>query len=310
MTDHIIFTHGPGCLDGWAASELLMRNVEDERPYNISIFPCQYGDPIPPAGTYAGRRVWIVDFSFPPDVMDAIADAAQAVIVMDHHQSAADQQWSEKWTRFDSMAEFVANTTWDWSLQSAVCVIDQTRSGVGLVAQWVGATSGGDPPSWIGDVERRDLWQHQDVDGNPEVIAAISSHPLTAGTYTKLEYAAREVLVEEGRAINRYRNQLIDQIAASTFQFCLRAPDDSGIVVPCVASPYSVGSDVAGRLAEESPTMIGGYCILHLNEVQIGLRSRGNGPDVAKIAEWYGGGGHRNASGFRVDHNSFFMMLR
>lgn len=63
-------------------------------------------------------------------------------------------------------------------------------------------------------------------------------------------------------------------------------------------------SDIAGKLAEDRPF---GACYFEKanGRRQWALRSRDGGIDVSVIAKAYGGGGHKNASGFEesIDTN-------
>ena len=67
--------------------------------------------------------------------------------------------------------------------------------------------------------------------------------------------------------------------------------------------PYFAASEVAGELAEREGAEFGAcYFEVQYNMWQYSLRSRDEF-DVSKIAEYYGGGGHKNAAGF-VWHGS------
>lgn len=66
--------------------------------------------------------------------------------------------------------------------------------------------------------------------------------------------------------------------------------------VPVAAAPYALASDVAGTMAEGEP-----FAATYVDGPKgraFSLRSRGDGLDVSRIAQAYGGGGHRGAAGF------------
>jgi len=72
--------------------------------------------------------------------------------------------------------------------------------------------------------------------------------------------------------------------------------------VPVANLPYMFASD-AGQLMAEGERFAGSYFDTPEGRT-FSLRSTDAGMDVSEIAQQYGGGGHRNAAGFRVpfDH--------
>ena len=74
--------------------------------------------------------------------------------------------------------------------------------------------------------------------------------------------------------------------------------DIGGYRVPVVNAPYIFASELAGALAEGHPFAATYY--FNGKEEVWSLRSRGeSGIDVSEIAQQYGGGGHKNAAGFK-----------
>jgi hypothetical protein len=76
-----------------------------------------------------------------------------------------------------------------------------------------------------------------------------------------------------------------------------------GYAVPVVNAPYIFASELAGALAEGHPFAATYY--FNGKEQVWSLRSRGeSGIDVSEIAQQHGGGGHKNAAGFKCDLGS------
>ena len=74
----------------------------------------------------------------------------------------------------------------------------------------------------------------------------------------------------------------------------------AGHTVPICNCSYTFGSDVADVLSEGYP-FAAYFFVNSAQMLKVGLRSKKDGgADVAKISEEYGGGGHKNASGFYV----------
>jgi nanoRNase/pAp phosphatase (c-di-AMP/oligoRNAs hydrolase) len=77
----------------------------------------------------------------------------------------------------------------------------------------------------------------------------------------------------------------------------------AGVEVPTASLPYTMASDAGEIMAKDHPFAATYYDTKEHRAFS--LRSTvGIGLDVSKIAEYYGGGGHTNASGFKVprDH--------
>lgn len=311
-----VIIHHASCPDGFGAAWLLGRHLGEHVKHAAN-----YDDP-PPLSLCEGATVFIVDFCYPPADLAAIADVAETVDVFDHHETAA--QWAAdykanidtgQWGVFDSAHAY--SDVWELCGGDRVnIVIDQAHSGIGIVGQVVRRRSGESPPAFTLNIEDRDLWKFS-LPETKSVFAAVTSRPYTDEAWEELAAMETAEIALEGRAINRYRDLLIEQVAASTFglelaitnaQTPIHFPDDL-IVVPCASSPYAIGSDVAGRLADECEFNVGAYCILHDGNVQVGLRSTSDGPNVADIAARYGGGGHPHASGFRVPWPKWAQMV-
>jgi nanoRNase/pAp phosphatase (c-di-AMP/oligoRNAs hydrolase) len=98
-------------------------------------------------------------------------------------------------------------------------------------------------------------------------------------------------LLDEGNAINRFRSQLIEQGKRAAVMGNI-----AGYDVPVVNCTRAIVSELVGELAEGYP-FAAGYSDKG-NRRSWSLRSAQDGADVAKIAQRFGGGGHRNAAGF------------
>jgi hypothetical protein len=281
---HIL--HHASCPDGhgaaWVAQKFIMPGAR--------IIPVSYGDPVP--DSVDGEVVWVLDFCFEPEQLRELVDRAGAVRILDHHHTAAGhlaavEDLFDIYTDADDMPAV---------LSSAWALIDQTRSGVGLVQNWFGFDR-----QWLNNIEDRDLWRFH-LEHTADVFAAVTSHPYTIEAWDEIDATPYGELVAEGRAINRYRNQLIRDAVESAWIVNIPGIGHTPIT-PC---PYSIGSDVAGELAQNHPGGVGGYFMMKEPTVRFGLRSRKNGPNVADLAkELFGGGGHPAASGFEVSREEF-----
>jgi oligoribonuclease NrnB/cAMP/cGMP phosphodiesterase (DHH superfamily) len=102
----------------------------------------------------------------------------------------------------------------------------------------------------------------------------------------------------EGEAILRKHLKDCNELAEHTMYLTIGGHEN----IPTVNVNYTYGSDTAAILAKGHP--FAAYFWMNKDGILVfGLRSTADEPqsvDVARIAKAYGGGGHKNASGFRV----------
>lgn len=308
--DHVIY-HA-GCVDGFTSAWLL-----HNRQPEAQIHEGRYGQD--PPEVMRGHVV-LADFGYRPELIEQIMETAERVTILDHHQTAV------------GMLE-----TYDFA-PGVDLILDQDHSGAWLVADWLGhttgiasaipgmETSGGMNMMWNRDallaayVEDRDLWRFR-LPHSHQITAYINAVPMTFDDYDDLSFDLmrdHNGIVQMGHAIGMRNRVLIDQIKGTARTILLDAPSfdpNSLVPVAAAASPYGLGSDAAGELAAEAGNAdgrepkIGAYYIDYPDRREFGLRSTDDGPDVAKIAEGYGGGGHEHASGFRVMRDSGHPLL-
>lgn len=306
MNRELIIYHD-GCPDGFGAAYMivslldLIAENQGVPQRETTLHPMKHGQTPPPVSPDEYSRVWLLDFANVP--ADWLIDAftrMPSVIVLDHHQTAEHV--------FEKMLDVeIGCLAVGWSDDLIECqrlfVLDQLHSGVGLAALYLGA-HGFDPdrilPVWR-QLEDRDLWRFR-LTGTEDVFAAVTSRPFTLEAWDEIAETDISALRNEGEAIQRFRDQLITACAENTFELFLRGVEGP---ILCASAPYAIGSDLGNVLAGRSPNRVGAYAIHKGNEVQIGLRSLENGPDVAEIAEIHGGGGHKHASGLTLPSQDF-----
>jgi len=131
MNRALVLYHA-NCPDGFTAAWAVWKALGDKAEYRA----VTYGQP--PPDDIAGRRVILVDFSYPRAALDVLASVASSLDIYDHHKSAeADLK------------------DWHPSCGGRV-VFDMERSGAGIV--WDSLHSG-HRPKLIDYVEDADLWR-------------------------------------------------------------------------------------------------------------------------------------------------------
>jgi hypothetical protein len=281
MSNLVIFHSG--CPDGFTAA-WVARSVLGQEPGGVEFHDGVYGQ-APPDCT--GRNVYLLDFTYPSEQMVAIFDQARSLTILDHHQTAVANcdpvrtLWSERWRRPGSPV-------------GCRIELDMDRSGARLA--WDHFYTRLPAPDIVKFVEDRDLWRFAYPE-TKDYHAALTSRPYTFEAWDEIAGMRLDTILTEGVAISRYRDQLIAQAVANADY-----GEVAGVVMPVANCLYAIGSDVAGALADRSMERVAAYYLDdRKNGVrQWGLRSTPDGPDVAAIAETMGGGGHKQAAGFKT----------
>lgn len=271
MMNPLIIYHA-NCLDGFGAAYAAWRHFSAQG-VEAEYLPASHGDAPPDC---SGREVYILDYSYKRPLLKQICEQAARVTILDHHISA--QQ------------DLAGLELEHANLQ---VVFDMDRSGA--VLSWAHFHLD-EAPRLLQHVQDRDLWRFQ-LDGTDAINTALMSYPLTFERWHEAAQsdAVLASLRGEGETINRFRAQMIEQYARRAVM-----GEIGGFQVPVVNAPHAIISDLLGQLALEHP-FAAGYQDRG-NKRSWSLRSRREGgEDVARIAESFGGGGHRNAAGFSTE---------
>lgn len=269
--------HG-NCADGFGAAWTVRQALGAE---NVDFHAGHYGKPAPDV---EGRDVIIVDFSYPFELLVLLGHQARSILIIDHHKTAAEAL--EKLQ--PAPATF---SEWATSTQRVGTIFDMGRSGAGLT--WDYFNPGQPRPALINHIEDRDLWKFK-LEGTKDVMAAVFSHPQDFATWDLLMADHINALRLDGHAIERKQQKDVAGLVASNSRYMVIG----GVTVPAVNLPHTMASDAGDLLSQGQP-----FAAIYWDTAdgrQFSLRSTDAGEDVSAIAKQYGGGGHRNAAGFRV----------
>lgn len=271
-----VYYHG-NCPDGFTAAYVAHCALPTAR-----LVACHYGiePPMPHEG--AGQFVYFVDFCPPRATLDAMVAAGHTVTVLDHHKTAqADlADWTGGAQVFD-MERSGAGIAWDFFVDSPV-----ERLGYSPLVAYV---------------QDRDLWRHQ-LQYSKEVSAYIMSWEYTLENWRNIDAWLRtgfQACVAEGRGLLRLKRKDTDMICRQAYRAFIGGHEVH--VVNATSLWSEVGDEMLQRHAKDP--FAASYCDLKNENLRMwSLRSRqGEGSfDVSQIAAMYGGGGHRNAAGFRT----------
>lgn len=267
------------CMDGLMAAAVVgMANP------GIVFCAAKYGE-APKLDRCRDRHVIIVDFSYSRADTLMICSVAKSVLIIDHHKTAKE-------------------TLEGLEAPNLTIEFDMNRSGAGMA--WDHYHDLDRRPRLVAMVEDRDLWKFQ-MEGSKELHYALSAEEMSPENFTALLECEIKMpkfvdgLLVKGAAMSR---MFASQLQALEDQSFYAEVDDH--IIRCANAPYIFASELAGRMAEGQP--FAATFFFDGEQENWSLRSRGDGgDDVSAIAKKFGGGGHRNAAGFKVPRGTFRM---
>jgi len=249
------------CYDGFGAAYSAWKKLGDTAEY-IAV---SYNYPLPAMDT--NSMVYIVDFSYDRETMMGLCDRMNLVTVLDHHKTAEatflDLEHPRLMAKFD-MSKSGARMTWEHFHKDPV-------------------------PQLILHIEDRDLWLFK-MDRSKEIHKALVSYPMDFELWDKFDV---EQLKVEGVALERMYNQLVCNVCEGAWVGRIGADD-----VPMVNTSIA-WSEVGQEMLKRYPAYkyVASFTDFE-KEVMWSLRSREDF-DCSDVAKTYGGGGHKQAAGFK-----------
>lgn len=257
------------CPDGFCAAWAARRALHD-----CIAIPVNYGTE-PPWEHIRGRDVAIVDFSYPRAVLEAIHEDAHSLVVLDHHKTAAADLAGLPYVKFD-----------------------QDHSGAYLA--WTHFNQHQTVPDLVRYVEDRDLWRFK-LESSKEVSAGLRLVPYEFEAWDILFGTPGHIatLRDQGKLILKYDDQILERQMAN-----VRFVELKGYKVAIISASV-LQSELGNLICKRLPEVH--CCLMYFDRPapdgsvrQWSLRSIGD-VDVSKIAQEFGGGGHKNAAGFETD---------
>lgn len=270
MKTPLVIYHG-NCQDGFSSAwACWLRYPEWE------FYPATHGDPPPDV---SGRHVYMLDFSYKQQTIEAMRAQGNTIAIIDHHVTAQAE-----------LAYFEENPD-----RGVNVLFDMEKSGARLTWEYFHAKE--DVPELILHVEDRDLWRFA-LEGTREISAAVFSYPYEFETWSTLAHRcgnARAELVLEGAAIDRRHRRDVRELVKSLRQRMVIG----GVEVWVANIPYTMTSDAGHLMCDGGEQFAACYWDTPTGRT-FSLRSREGGADVSQIAKLYGGGGHKHAAGYQI----------
>lgn len=252
-----------------------------------------YGEKFPEHLLSKVDSVYILDFSYPPEVLKDICTKVERVVVLDHHKGAIDKLE-------DLAMESPENLT---------LILNMKYSGAALSWSYFSKYSMDILPIFIGHISDNDLWKFE-MPHTKEFIEAIRSYPRTFHTWydiymrTQQTEGEYEKIVAEGESILKYKANIMEGI----IEFSAYPVVVSGVEGLACNAPKIFSSDIGNELAKRTRTFGMTWVLDKEGKAICSLRSIGDF-DVNELAKTLGGGGHKNSAGFTLDSHEDMLEL-
>ena len=269
----LVIYHGRKCPDGFASALAAWLFYEGKAQF----LPLDHGDikSVDDLPALAGRAVYILDFSFSPEIMRGIEERAVKLVMLDHHKSAA-----EKLTGF--------------ACRCGVVHFDMDKSGARLA--WEFFQPAKPVPDLVRFVEDRDIWAWQYPE-SAGFLAALDMEPLDFARWAEITQFSPAQITEfmaRGQAMDEKFKKLVNDMADSAQPIIFNG--QSGLMVNVPGVFHSL---IGNLLSEKSTTFALMWHVGKSGGVKVGLRSQ-RSFDCIALAESMGGGGHAQACGFKM----------
>jgi oligoribonuclease NrnB/cAMP/cGMP phosphodiesterase (DHH superfamily) len=259
----VVIYHGD-CPDGFGGAYAAWKKFGARAAYlpamNRFALPCPLKN----------KEVYLIDYTYQENFIKKLLRDNKRVTAIDHHITA----------------ERVAKLTQNYSF-----ALDHS----GAVLAWNYFHPGRKVPVMLRYIEDRDLWRWK-LPASKAVLAyfdlAERSFAIWDKAAKELEQAGkRKAYREKGELLLRYEKMLLDEIlpSAELVRF-------AGYTVFAINAPYHFVDNLGHALTKKTHS----FTIVWretAGTLKVSLRSAGS-VDVAKIAEKFGGGGHKAAAAF------------
>ncbi|MCE9624916.1 MAG: hypothetical protein K8R69_05605 [Deltaproteobacteria bacterium] len=272
----LCFYHGY-CTDGAAAAAVIRSKYPD-----AECVPMTHGEPI--EADPRGKKVFIVDFSFPPEILEKLKSQAAEVLWYDHHKTALPIRDQLGWGVLD-LSESGASLTWKQEYPDEAL------------------------PKILAYVKDKDLWEWKLPDSRAvsmDLRNTVGVLDPKSETWKQLIDHLNEAdfkkIVERGEYA--LLSQRLNILSGVRNGFELDFHGHHAFAVNWSLEASDIGEYIYREM---------GYAVAVLfyytgKTWSFSLRSPS--VDVSELAQKYGGGGHPGAAGFRQDSIDWLLKLK
>lgn len=294
------------CDDGFASAWIARKRWPD-----LVMAPTNYGQMFPHVD-FRGKNVLIADFSYKPDAISELmmSFGARSIVMLDHHKTAqadlkdfaVEMCGGAKFTASDIDGAFRDMAQLD--RPAVLARFDMERSGASLT--WEFCFPDEPMPKLIRHIEDRDLWRMK-LPNTRAISLFLRSYSYDFDVWTRVaEELGNDLsggglyvseLIREAAGIERFYDQKIaEMLPTATLKSIGKWKN-----IPVAHAPYAFASDLANEMLKTHPgAPFAAVVVDAYGGRTYSLRSEDSRQDVSEVARTFGGGGHRNAAGFRV----------
>ena len=283
----------------------------------------QYGDPVPDV---TDKNVFILDFSFKPEVLKNEFKTARSVVTLDHHATSyMDYATDQLGTKADENSFFgqklfrIPNVCCNGS--ESIVMFKKEHSGAGMTLEYLDkvlglVTSTVRAFAWytrltdlVKSVEDRDLWKfkYPNTKAIHEVLNSEKSGNFSFEYWDSLLYLTDAEFKEKvsiGNALVDMRYNLASALASKAEPVFIFGKE--GVMIN---GPSFLTSEIGSILSQDHAFAL----IYQINSdtAIMSFRSKeGTGEDVSQFAKRLGGGGHVNAAAAHVTLDTFISLIK
>ena len=231
------------------------------------------------------KRILFVDVCPQVHFILSTIHTAKKITILDHHKTSKE----------------MVDTIVRENIPNLEVVFDMERSGARIAWDYFFPAS--PCPFFIQYIEDKDLWKWK-LEFSQEINFALQDH-LNLKEFTcffQQEKTSFQTLLKEGEALKEKNDEKIKLISSQAIKGSFHCDEQTYHVMIVENADRSLTSDVGNYLCESYPEI--DFAVITFQKPEyysVSLRGiKGKCPDLSKIAEHYGGGGHESSSGMRV----------
>lgn len=260
------------CLDGSGAAFAAFEHFKNTGA-DVTYIPVQYSEP--PPEMEPNSDVYILDFSYPLDVLQALKSTSNSLVVLDHHKTAKEA------------LEGFPGATFDMSKSGAVLAWEYFHKGVEV-------------PSLLRYVQDRDLWSWK----------LKETKAITTGLFLEKDFRQWDILSDSALAlVGNVKIAFDEEVLKSSLKKATLTTYSGHRCA--LLNTTELTSEIGNHLCQELVIDFAIMYFVHASgDVVFSFRSlQQGGTDVSALAKALGGGGHKNAAGARVVKEAGFKLL-